>query len=160
MNTICDAVLCLPPHHGLQSARLLCPWDSPGKNTEVGYQALLQGIFPTQGSNPGLLHCRWILYCLRHQRSPRILEWVAYPFSSGSSQTRNQTRVSCIAGGFFNSWATREAPLPVVWYASNDTVTLQCHLFPKSICMLYFCSISLLPLFTYLFGGYWLFSYY
>ena len=44
-----------------------------------------RGTFPTQGSNPGLLHCRWILYQLNHQGSPRILEWVAYPFSSGSS---------------------------------------------------------------------------
>ena len=44
-----------------------------------------RGIFPTQGSNPGLLHCRWILYQLNHQGSPRVLEWVAYPFSSGSS---------------------------------------------------------------------------
>ena len=42
----------------LQPARLLWPWDSPGKNTEVGCKALLQGIFPTQGSNPGLLHYR------------------------------------------------------------------------------------------------------
>ena len=41
----------------------------------------------------------------------RILEWVAYPFSSGSSQPRNQTRVSCIAGRFFTNWAMREAPL-------------------------------------------------
>ena len=39
---------------------------SPGKNTGVGRHALLQGIFPTQGSNPGLAHCRWILYCLNH----------------------------------------------------------------------------------------------
>ena len=60
--------------------------DSPGKNTEVGCHALLQGIFPTQGSNPGLPHCRQILYCLSHQGSPRILEWVAYPFSRGSSR--------------------------------------------------------------------------
>ena len=44
--------------------------DSPGKNTGVGCHALLQGIFPTQGSNPGLLHYRWILYCLSHQGSP------------------------------------------------------------------------------------------
>ena len=41
--------------------------DSPGKNTGVGCHALLQGIFPTQGSNPGLLHYRWILYHLSHQ---------------------------------------------------------------------------------------------
>ena len=58
--------------------------DSLGKNTGVGYHALLQGIFLTQGSNPSLLHCRQILYCLSHQGSPRILEWVAYPFSRGS----------------------------------------------------------------------------
>ena len=44
--------------------------DSSGKNTGVGCHALLQGIFPTQGLNPGLLHCRWILYCLCHQGSP------------------------------------------------------------------------------------------
>ena len=52
--------------HGLQSTRLLCPWDSPGKNTGVGYHALLQGIFPIQGSNLGLLHYRWTPYCLSH----------------------------------------------------------------------------------------------
>ena len=47
--------------HGLQPARLLCPWKSPGKKTGEGSLSLLQGIFPTQGSNPGLLHCRRIL---------------------------------------------------------------------------------------------------
>ena len=70
---------------------------------------LLQGIFPTQGSNPGIPHCKWILYKLSHKGSPRILEWVAYPFSSGSSRPRNWTGVFCIAGRFFTSWATREA---------------------------------------------------
>ena len=55
---------------GLQPSRLLHPWNSSGKNTGVGCHALLQGIFPTQGSNPGLLHCRWIRYCLSHQGSP------------------------------------------------------------------------------------------
>ena len=66
--------------------------DSQGKNTGVGWHALLQGI-----------------YQLNHQGSPLILEWVAYLFSRGSSWTR----VSCIAGKFFTSWATREAPW---WY--------------------------------------------
>ena len=89
--------------HGLQPARLLCPWDSPGKNTRVGCHALLQGIFPTQGASSGLLHCRQILYCLSHQGSPRIVEWVAYPFSRGTSCPRNQTLISCIAGRFFIS---------------------------------------------------------
>ena len=47
----------------------LCPWNSSGKNTGVGCQSLLQGIFPTQGLNPCILHCRQILYCLSHQGS-------------------------------------------------------------------------------------------
>ena len=68
------------------------------KNTGVGSLSLLQRIFPTQGLNLGLPHCRQILYQLSHKGSPRILEWVAYPFSSGSSQPRNQTRVFCNAG--------------------------------------------------------------
>ena len=46
-----------------------CPWDSPGKNTGVGCHALLQGIFPIQGLNSVLPHCRWILYHLSHQGS-------------------------------------------------------------------------------------------
>ena len=49
-----------------------------------------RGIFTTQGSNPGLPRCRWILYQLSHKGSPRIMEWVVYPFSSGSFQPRNQ----------------------------------------------------------------------
>ena len=57
------------------------PWNFLGQNTGVGSLSLSQGIFPTQESNSGLLHCRRILYCLSQQRSPRILEWVAYPFS-------------------------------------------------------------------------------
>ena len=66
-------------------------------------------IFPTQGSNPGLPHCRWILYQLSHKGSPRTLEWVTYPFSRGPSQPGNRTGVSCIAGGSFTNWAIREA---------------------------------------------------
>ena len=99
--------------HGLYS-----PWNSPGQNTGVGSLSLLQGIFPTQGLNPGLLHCRQILYYLSHQGSPRILEWGAYPFSSRSSRPRNWNRVSCISGGFFANWATREAHRLVGKYQS------------------------------------------
>ena len=85
----------------LQSHGLCSLWNSPGQNTEVGSLSLLQGISPTQESNWGLLHCRQILYQLSHKGSPRMLEWVAYPFSSRSSPPRNRTGVSCIAGGFF-----------------------------------------------------------
>ena len=58
--------------HGLWTARVFCPWDFPGKNTGVGFYLFLQGIFPTQGSNPGLLHCRQIAYWLSHQGSPYV----------------------------------------------------------------------------------------
>ena len=51
-------------------ARLLCPWDSPGKNTGVGSYSLLQEIFPTQGSNPGLPYCGQIVHRLSHQGIP------------------------------------------------------------------------------------------
>ena len=95
----------------LRPQGLYSPWNSPGQNTGVGSLSLFQGIFPTQGSNSGLPHCKQILYQLSHQGSPRILEWVGYPFSRGSSWPRNRTGVSCIAGGFFTSWAIREASL-------------------------------------------------
>ena len=62
--------------HELQPTRLLCPWNSPGKNTGVGCHFLLQGISLTQGSNPGLPHCRQTLYCLSYQGSPNLLSCV------------------------------------------------------------------------------------
>ena len=86
-------------------------WNSPGQNTGVRSLSLLQGIVPTQGLNPSLLRCRQILYQLSHKENPRILQWVAYAFSSGSSGPTNRTRVSCIAGRFFTNWAMREAPV-------------------------------------------------
>ena len=115
--------------HSLRPHGLYSPWNSPGQNTGMGSLSLLQGIFLTQGSNPGLPHCRRSLYQLSHKGSPmnvkvvqlcltlcdpvdytihgipqaRILEWVAFPFSKGSSQCRDRTQVSHIAGGFFTS---------------------------------------------------------
>ena len=61
--------------HGILQARIL-EW--------VAFP-FSRGIFLTQGSNPGLPHCQWILYQLSHQGNPIILEWVGYPFSRGSS---------------------------------------------------------------------------
>ena len=64
--------------HGFWPTRLLCPWGfSRQKILEWVAMLFSRGIFPTQGSNPGLLHCRWILYHLSHQSSLKILEWVA-----------------------------------------------------------------------------------
>ena len=101
--------------HGLYSL-----WNSPGQNTGVGSLSLLQGIFPTQESNPVLPHCRGILYQLSHKGSPKLLEWVAYLFSKGSSQLRSGTAVSWIAGRFFTNWATREAwKSSILWQKST-----------------------------------------
>ena len=69
--TLCVCVSHLIMSNSLQPPRLLCPWDSPGKNTGVGCHFLLQGIFPTQILNPSLLYCRQILHWLSHQGSPR-----------------------------------------------------------------------------------------
>ena len=84
------------------------PWNSPGQNTGVDSLSLLQGIFPTQGSNSDLPHGRWILYQLSYKGSSGILEWVVYPFSNGSFQPKDPMGISCIAGRFFTNWAIKE----------------------------------------------------
>ena len=86
--TLCDPVDCS-----------LCSWDSPGRNAGVGCHFLLRRIFPTQGSNPDLPHCRQILYHLSHQGSPkRILGWVAI---SSSRETHCQPQTN---------WGARSSP--------------------------------------------------
>ena len=75
-NESCSVVSDSLRPHGLYPTRLLCPWNSPGQSTGVGSHSLLQGILPTQGLNPGLLHCGWILYCLSHQGSPKSWSFV------------------------------------------------------------------------------------
>ena len=100
--TLCDLMDCSLPGSSIHG-------NSPGKNTGVGCHALLQGIFPTQGSNPDLLYCGFFtIWTTLLQGRPRILEWVVCAFPRGSSWPRSPARVSFIAGGFFNSWATRE----------------------------------------------------
>ena len=83
-------------------------WNFPGQNTGVGSLSLLQGIFPILGLNPGLLHYGQTLYQLSHKGIPRILGWVAYPFSRESPQPRLWTGVSCIAGGLLTNWTIKE----------------------------------------------------
>ena len=72
---VSEAQSCLtlwdPMHCSLP--RFLCLWDFPGKNTGVGCHFLLQEIFLTQGLNPGLLHCRQMLYCLSHQGKSSLI---------------------------------------------------------------------------------------
>ena len=106
--------LCWP--HGLQPARLLCPWDSPGGNTGVGCHFLLQGIFPTQGLNPHLL-------CLLH--------WQA-----GSLPLRHlgSPHIKFCGKIWTNFWPTRY--VCVYWYGfyrSPSTVSQSCHLFLFSL---------------------------
>ena len=97
--TLCDSMDCSPPGTSVHG-------DSPGYWS--GCHAL-QGIFPMEGSNTDLPHCRQILCHLRNLGNPRILEWVTYPFSRESSWLRNPTWISCIVGEFFTSWAATEA---------------------------------------------------
>ena len=59
----------------LQPLGLYSPWNSSGQHTGMGSLSLLQSIFPTQGSNPGLLHCRRVLYQLRHQIETKLNRW-------------------------------------------------------------------------------------
>ena len=135
----CKACPTLLPSPWAVSHQLPLSLVFPRQESGVGCHFLLQGIFPTQGWNPRcpcLLCGRWILYqwatwealevtmwkflsCLILFNSlgyivhrilqARILEWVAIPFSRGSSQPRNWTGVSWLAGGFFTNWAIREA---------------------------------------------------
>ena len=125
--SVAKSCLTLQPR-GLQPSRPSVPGIFPGKNTGVGCHVLLQGIFPTQGSNPPLLrllHCRQVLYHWATSEvkvaqswltlcdpmdhtvhgifQARILERVPFPFFKRYSQTRDWTRVSCIAGRFFES---------------------------------------------------------
>ena len=124
--TLCEPMDCSLPGSSVQG-------KSPGKNTGVGCHALLQGIFPIQGLNPVLPLCRRILYRLSHQGSPWMLQWVAYPFSRGSSRPRNrtlqglstlqagslpadlpgdQTRASAVGLCRLHHWTTREVLEP------------------------------------------------
>ena len=120
-------------HHRLSSVRLLCPWDSPGKNTGVGCHFLLQGTFSTQGSNPGLLHCRQILYSLSHQGSPMCT--MSSPY---------KTKLCRIYSSIFIrqwNWGSRELrDLPVTeWPSWNrncspSSIILSC--LPSPVCLM------------------------
>ena len=83
--TLYDPMDCSPPGSSVHG-------NSPGRNTRVDCHALLQGIFLTQGSNPGLLHYRQIIYCLSHQGGPRILEWGSLSLFQGIFPTQELNR--------------------------------------------------------------------
>ena len=91
----------------LQPHGLYSPWNSSGQNTGVDSLSFLQGIFPTQGLKPGLLHCRQILYQLSHKEKPKNTAVGSLSLLHKSFQPRNWTQVSCIGGRFFTNWAIR-----------------------------------------------------
>ena len=106
--------------HGLQHTRLLCPWNSPGKNIGVGCHSLLpQGIFPTQGLNPGLLHCRQILYLSEHQGNPEEY-WIGLSFPSAGILPNPgiESATPALAGEFF----TTEPPGKPIMAKKNENV--------------------------------------
>ena len=87
------------------------------------------GALPNPGIEPRSLTLQIFSLPADHKGRLRILEWVAYPFSRGSSWLRNQTGVYCRAGGFFTSWATREALLskaPLARHSQEGNVRSQC----------------------------------
>ena len=123
-------------NHGPQPARLLCPWGVSRQEYWSGLPGPPPGDLPNPEIKPGLPLCRLFLDWLNHQESPRIRGWVAYPFFRGSSQPRNWTGVSCIAGRFFTSWAIREA-LSIKWASQVVVVfkesTCQCRRHQRSL---------------------------
>ena len=102
--TPCDPRDCSNP-------RLLWPWNSPGQNTGVGSLSLLQGIFPTQSSNPGLPHYRQILDCLSHQGSQELIikSWVESiqgPCKELSHNTRKPPSLRWVSSGVWKDKMT------------------------------------------------------
>ena len=115
----------------LRHNRLYSPWNSPGQNTRVGSLSLLQGIFPTQRSNPGLLHCRWILYPLSHKRSPSgiivggksTLKYIEFLQIYSNFSIRSQLiniNLECTLESINPSFYGWDSVL--TWYASSDRI--------------------------------------
>ena len=119
--TLCDPVDITPPGSSVHGG-------SPGMNTGVGCHALLQGIFPTQGSNPGLPHCRRVFYCVSHQGSPELLaisrNWLILggskrPQMSEHQNTENKRPVNTTRSNFlywyipFKTW-TKSLDIPFI----------------------------------------------
>ena len=98
-STVSD---CFQPH-GLYS-----PWNSPGQNTGMESHSFLQGIFPTQGLNPGLPHCKEILYQLSHQGNSKYILSPPCGMWDLSSLTRDQTRPPALEAQSLNHWTARE----------------------------------------------------
>ena len=115
--------------NSLQPHGLCSPWHSPGQNTGVVSLSLLQGVFPTQGYNPSLPHNRQILFQLSHKWSPRILEWVDYPFSRGIFLTQESNWGLLLCRRIVCQLSYQGVPnFGKIWVKQNETV-----FFPKGL---------------------------
>ena len=98
-------------------------WNPPGQNTGVGSLSFLQGIFPTQGSNPGLPHCRRILHQLSHQGSPYVVKAMVFPVAMYDCESWTIKEAECRRMDAFKLWCWRRL-LRVPWIArrSNQSI--------------------------------------
>ena len=99
--------------HGLQSARLLTPWDSPGKNTGMSCHFLLQGIFLTQGLNPHLLHYRQILYCWATREALYYRQIYIMPFFPLPDRIQNERLMISFQGNIPDGYP----PIFLQWHS-------------------------------------------
>ena len=131
--TLCDPMDCSPPGSSVHG-------DSPGRKTGVGCCALLQGIFPTQESNWGLLHCRRILYQLSHQASPCscgrkcICNWIIYNLSPSDPNAYYTSMYAAAAAKSLqlcpppvwpHRWKLTRLPCP--WDSPGENTGVGCH---------------------------------
>ena len=116
--------------HGLYPTRLLCPWDFPYNSTGVDCHFLLQGTFPTQGSNPGLPHCRQTLNHLSHQGSPYTYRYIQYLYTH---QLYVNQKLPDVQAGFRKGRGTRDQIVNICWIIEKARE------FQKNI---YFCFID------------------
>ena len=131
----------------LSLPRLLCPWDSPGKNTGAGCYFLLQGIFQTQGSNPCLPSCGQILYQLNHQGSPdkglrRLREKAAYmgPLCLPASAwiPRYHWAVFQLSRPVVLDQGEPSFPPRKVWQLGDHLAILACHSWERGYCQTFY----------------------
>ena len=114
------------------------PWNSPSQNTGGGSLSLLQEIFPTQGSSRCIPHWRQILHQLSYNGSQRMVEWVAYPFSSRASLPRNWTDVYSLQAESFPTQLSGRT-----WRGPKVEVREPC--FPKVALVYILISMDILP---------------
>ena len=106
---------CSTVSDSLQFHRLYSPWNSPGQNTGAGSLSRVQGIFPTQGLNPGLPQCRWILYQLSHKGSPRRTRQIHKTNSQKQDNTWVSTKISGMATTLKQSTDLLRSPSNYPW---------------------------------------------